>query len=198
MATEKIEGRTPPIEKPEEGEPRTPPLDRIEAAIEERLGEIAEDVHRFVLAGEKIIYGSSTHQKALGFLQQADDPLNGAVMGVAALISMIHTKAKNASPDVMVAASMLLLVDVLDFLAKSGRVELNDENVGNAFELLMRTMAQKLGIGEEQLEGAAGGQPEAPMPGDPQGGQPMPPQGGQPMPPQGGQPPQGGLINGGM
>lgn len=190
MATEKIE-------KPEEGEPRTPPLDRIEVAIEERLGEIAEDVHRFVLAGEKIIYGSSTHQKALGFLRQADDPINGAVMGVAALISMIHSKAKNASPDVMVAASMLLLVDVLDFLAKAGRVELDDENVGNAFELLMRTMAQKLGIGEEQLEGAAaGGQPEAP------GDQPMPagqpPQGGQPMPAGQPMPPQGGLINGGL
>lgn len=176
------EAPTPP------GEESNPILEKISGEIESRIEEqYRPAVDQLVTAGKSLMYSPKTHELALQQLSKSSDLYTGAALGIVALMSLLIGRAKGKPPgEAIFPAAMLLLLDALEFLSSGGQIDLNPKDVARAFDVLVRTLANKLGLGPEGIQ--------PPPPAEEQGA--AMPQQGAPMPPQGApMPPQQGLIN---
>lgn len=78
---------------------------------------------------------------------QKGDPAVSIPEGVAALISILQSKAKGPMPaPALIPASVVLMCEAFDFLASAGKVQVTKELVGEAASNLIGFMAQKLGV----------------------------------------------------
>lgn len=155
--------------------------------------ELHSAVDRIVIAGMKMMFGKETHEKVMAQLEKLGSPSDGVAMGIAGMLTMIAHAAKGPMPiPALIPASIILMCQALDFLAKSNKIELTNELIADTTKKLQSYMMQKLGLDANKIAEiqAQQGMPPEGMQGAPQGG-PQAPQG---MP----QDPQGGLISGAM
>lgn len=164
-----------------------PKLAQIEQQIRAKIRpEDQSMVDRLFLAGKKFLYAPQTRDFVLGQIQKEGDPGENIAQGIASLISILDKEVRGQkSPAAYIPVAMLLLVEALDFVHKSGLMEVTDELISKATQDLMAFMMQKFGLNPDgspngQQGQQVGQQPE--MQGAPQSQQPQQaPQGAQPL-----------------
>lgn len=204
-----IDDELPPEEQPQQAAPAEPQgLVDKQAADTERgstnpiLKQIMDqlvngvppnrrsDVERLVLAGMEVMFAPQMQAKIAQQLKSAA-PEQSVPEGVAALLSLMQTKAKGPLPPAaLVPASLILMCEAFDYLASAKLVEPSNEMVGKAAENMIAFMMQKMGITGAKIAEAKlqiqkmkqakelpGGGDQRPMPEQPQ------PQAAAPLPP---------------
>jgi len=153
-------------------------------------------VQKLVLAGQKIMYDPKTHHLMVQALQSDSDPAHAVGMGVTQLMTMMWVQSKGSIPmPAMIPAAILLVCESLDFCEQSNLLKPDNDMIGNAVQVVVSYMMQKMGIKPGDMAQAAGIQGQQPAntqtPGAPASPQQQPPQ----QPPQTGG---GGLIGAAM
>lgn len=191
--------------------------DSIIAAVQDKVRstippQFRVAVQKLVLAGQKIMYDPQTHHLMVQALQSDSDPAHAVGMGVTQLMTMMWVQSKGTIPlPAMIPAAILLTCEALDFCEQTKLLKPDADMVGNAVQIVVSYMMQKMGIKPGDIAKASGVAGQKPAntqtpgaPASPQTAQQMaaaaqqqPPQGGGQQPPPQSAPPQtggGGLI----
>lgn len=141
---------------------------------------------KLVLAGQKIMYDPKTHHLMVQALQSDNDPAHAVGMGVTQLMTMMWVQSKGSIPvPALIPAAILLTCEALDFCEQSKLIKPDSDMVGNAVQIVVSYMMQKMNIKPSDIAKVAGVQGQQPVntqtPGSPPPVAPgAPPQGGQP------------------
>lgn len=180
----------------QEGGSRTQEIrDKIMAGAPE---EMKSDIDRLVTAGKRLMYDPKTHDLMIKQLQamKGGSEADSLAQGIAGLMTLIRNESKGPFPfPAVMPAAVILLMEVIDFLAEANRLEPTDEIIGESVHQLSGYLMKKMGIGPKEIQMA---KDEVAKGGLGQGGHPQPtpaPQGAPQGPPQGQQP---GILGGGM
>lgn len=140
-----------------------PALIQIEKQVMAKVPpELQEPVKRLVLAGMRIMFDPKTHPQMIKQLNASDNLPDNVAVGIAGLISLVLDQAPPVPPPAIVAASLMLMCQALNFVIETNFAEVTDDVIAETTEALMAYMMQKLGIKPEQVQG---------MPGADEGGQ---------------------------
>lgn len=144
-------------------------LTQVKQGIEAKIPpNLQEDTQKMVVAGMKIMFDAQTHQMMMKQINQSGDITDNVAKGIGALMSIIFRSSKGAPPiDAAVPASILLMVEALDYLAQTGKIQITPDIVAQCTKTLMAYMMQKLGLTPEkirQLQSGQGAQPAVQMP----------------------------------
>jgi len=141
--------------------------------------EMKSDIERIVTAGKRMMYDPQTHDLMVKQLQsmKGGSEADSLAQGVAALMTMIKNESKGPFPmEAMVPAAVILLMEVIDFLAEAGKIEPSDQLIGEATQELTGYLMKKMQIGPDQIreaqqfaqqqggQGGPQGQPQGPQP----------------------------------
>lgn len=131
-----------------------PVLDQIEAKIEEIVKpEDQSAFKRILVAGMKVMFDSKTHKMAMESVENAPDPMQGAVQGVADLMVLLAQESRGTMPPVpSVQASIVLLCQALGFLEQIGMVKIDNDNVSMAIKDLVEKLMERGGMTPEKLD----------------------------------------------
>jgi hypothetical protein len=175
MARNKMRGPSRPQNKPTPAAPDQP-TDQVGesddpsiAAVQDKVRESIPPqfrvaVQRIVLAGSKVMYDPSTHHLMIQALQSDDDPAHAIAMGVNQLVTMLYAQSKGSMPaPAIIPSAILLCCEALDFCEQSGLIKPDMEMVGNAVQIVVSYLMQKMGIKPEDIAKVAQG-PQAPPP----------------------------------
>jgi hypothetical protein len=120
-------------------------------------------VQKLVLAGQKIMYDPKTHHLMVQALQSDSDPAHAVGMGVTQLMTMMWVQSKGSiPPPALIPAAILLVCEALDFCEQSKLLKPDNDMVGNAVQVVVSYMMQKMGIKPSDMAKAAGIQGEQP------------------------------------
>ena len=150
-------------------------LEQVKQGIEATIPpNLQEDTQKMVVAGMKIMFDAQTHQMMMKQIDQPGDMMDNVAKGVGALMSIIFRSSKGAPPiDAAVPASILLMVEALDYLDQTGKLQITPDAVAQCTKALMAYMMQKLGLTPEKIQQLQSGQGAQPaMPSGPQTGAP--------------------------
>lgn len=147
-----------------------PQLQKVEREIMARVpGQLRSAVDRLVTAGMHVMFDPKTNQM---LLQQVDKPGGAATdnvaQGIAALMSILKNQSKGPFPmQAVMPAAYMLMCQALDFMGKTGRMEVTDDEIADTFSALSAYMGQKMGVTAQTVQQArqmsgAGGPPAQP------------------------------------
>lgn len=180
-------GEAAPMEQEESAQesPRTQEIkDKIMSGAPP---EMRSDIERIVVAGKRYMFDPKTHDLMIKQLQsmKGGNEADSLAQGIAALMSLIQGQSKGPFPlEAMMPAAVILLMEAIDFLAESGRLQPSDELIAESTKELVGYLMKKLKIGPEQIAQA---KQAAQQGGQAQESEPMPTPA-----------PQGGVVNGAM
>lgn len=128
-------------------------LQKVEQAVLEKVPQDKVNAfQRIVAAGEKIMYSDQTRQMLANQLNQQGDPAEIAGEGVAKLFALMFKESRNTMPmDAGILASQVLLCEALDFLEKTGRVQITNEVIGDATQAMIAYLLQMFGVSPDKL-----------------------------------------------
>lgn len=115
--------------------------------------EVMNRVNKVVMAAQRIMYGDKTSKTFMKQLQTAGKtPEERAGMAAAGLIGMLMQQANGKmDPRALVPAGVILVADIMDFIAQTEGDEFGEEENNEAIKIFL-----------EQLTQAAGGQQQEP------------------------------------
>lgn len=114
-------------------------------------------VQKLVLAGQKIMYDPKTHHLMSQALQSDSDPAHAVGMGVTQLMTMMWVQSKGSIPaPALIPAAILLVCEALDFCEQSKLLKPDNDMVGNAVQVVVSYMMQKMGIKPSDMAKVAG------------------------------------------
>jgi hypothetical protein len=91
-------------------------------------------------------------------LEQLNAPGDNATklgQGIARVIVFLFNESNGTMPqDVIVPAAMLLLMKAADFINKSGKGQVSDEEIGQAMEILIDSLFEGFGADRSELDAA--------------------------------------------
>jgi RNA 3'-terminal phosphate cyclase len=143
------------------GKAQNPTLQAVEQAV---MGKVKPEqkkaVERIVTAGIKVMYSEQTRSMLSEQLGQQGDPAEVAGEGIAKLVALLFKESKGTMPmDAGMLAAQILLLEGLDFLEQSGRVQATPEVVASATKSMIAYLLQLFGVSQDKLAEmmAAGG-----------------------------------------
>jgi hypothetical protein len=120
-------------------------------------------VQKLVLAGQKIMYDPQTHHLMVQALQSDSDPAHAVGMGVTQLMTMMWVQSKGSiPPPALIPAAILLVCEALDFCEQSKLLKPDNDMIGNAVQVVVSYMMQKMGIKPSDMAKVAGIQGQQP------------------------------------
>jgi hypothetical protein len=117
--------------------------------------ELQDAYDRVVLAGMKIMFSKESHQAMLKELQRGGpiaDRLGKGISGL--LLMMIKESNYTMPPAVIIPAGIELMMKAVEFLRNTKLAEINNQDIGNAMELMVTTIMGKFGATPEKLQQA--------------------------------------------
>ena len=134
--------------------------------LESAPPEMRSAIERMREVGKNIMFSPNTHELVLKAYREmpAGDESDRLAKSIAALMSMIQEKSKGPFPvDAAIPTSIVLLMDLMDFMGESGELEVTDELIGQATQETTGYMMEKMGVGPEEVKQAQeGGQQPQP------------------------------------
>ena len=160
----------PPIEQgqPQDAQGKqSRPQEIAQQIIDSAPPEMQSSIDRIRQVGRSIMFSPDTHElvlKAYRDMPSGNEP-DRLAKSIAALISMIHEKSKGPFPaDAAIPASIVLLMDLIDFMDESGELKADDQLIGEATQELTGYMMEKMKIGPDEIKAAQEGRDPAPQP----------------------------------
>lgn len=146
---------------------------------------IKDAVARVIAAGHRILYGQEMAQEVQAAIDSPDPVPKKLADNTAGLLLTLDQQSQGGIPEAAIfPAGMELLGEAAEVLQAAGQT-VTQEDYNEAARMLYVTLGQKLGLGEDQLMGAAqqavggGGDEEQGEPPDDEGAEG---EGGMPMP----------------
>jgi hypothetical protein len=117
--------------------------------------ELQDAYDRVVAAGMKVLFSKETHQYMLDQIQAPGQAAEKLGQGIAKVVVFLFNESNGTLPqDVIVPAALLLLLKAADFINKSGKGEISDEEIGQAVEVLISSLFEGFGEDPAQLDAA--------------------------------------------
>lgn len=128
-------------------------LQAVEQAVLEKVPkEQMNAFRRIVTAGEKVMYSQETRQMLEEQMSQQGDPAEVAGEGIAKLVALLFKESRGTMPmDAGMFAAQALLCEGLDFLEKSGRIQVTNELIGAATKAMFAYLLQLFGVSKDKL-----------------------------------------------
>jgi len=115
--------------------------------------ELTQAIEKVVEAGKKILYSPKTRDMVMQELQTEGDIEDVIGSGVAKLTGLVYVEYKKTLPmEVLMPVSMLLMLEVLDFLEQGGKIQVNNDTLAETTQATASAMLQLLGVTPEKLE----------------------------------------------
>lgn len=128
------------------------PIDVADATAEAVPQQFQEAFARVVKAGMMVMFNEQTHQFMVDELQKDGDIGENAGQAVAGLMLMLFKKSNGTMPQpVIIPAGIYLIGQGADFIEKVTGETFSPEDIGNAIEVFIMTMAQQAGIDPNRL-----------------------------------------------
>jgi hypothetical protein len=129
-------------------------IDEIQSKIQ-LPPELQDAYTRVVAAGMKVLFSKQTHDLMLEQLNAPGDNATKLGQGIARVIVFLFNESNGTMPqDVIVPAAMLLLMKAADFINKSGKGQVSDEEIGQAMEILIDSLFEGFGADRSELDAA--------------------------------------------
>ena len=129
-------------------------------AVEKNIkvpAELQEAYERVVVAGMKIMFSKESHRTMLAEIQRPGPMGQRLGKGVAGLMLLMIKESNNTMPPaVIIPAGVKLLMEVVDFLRKTGMADPTNEEIGQGIEIFVSTILQQFGTDPKKLESALG------------------------------------------
>jgi hypothetical protein len=109
--------------------------------------ELQNAYERVVLAGMKVMFDKSSHESALQQLQgpgPVAERLGKAIAGL--MVLLFKQSNQTMPPQVIIPAGTDLLVRAADFLKKSGKEQVTDQDIGEGLSVMIETLLTKFGL----------------------------------------------------
>jgi hypothetical protein len=129
-------------------------LSRVENGIMSKVDpKDVPVVNRIVVAGMKIMFSQATHSLMLEAINKPGDLVENVGMGVADLMILMYRQSRGTMPiGPAVTSSVVLLCHALDYLAKSGKIQISNDVVASATKAMMAYLLQKMGVSPEKMQ----------------------------------------------
>lgn len=110
-------------------------------------------IEKVTEAGKKILYSEKTRDLVLQELQSDGDMEDIIGSGVAKLTGLVYSEYKKTLPmEVLMPVSMMLMLEVLDFLEQGGKIQVTNDTLAQTTQATASAMLQLLGVTPEKLE----------------------------------------------
>lgn len=114
---------------------------------------LTQAIEKVTEAGKKILYSEKTRDLVLQELQSGGDVEDIIGSGVAKLTGLVFAEYKKTLPmEVLMPVSMLLMLEVLDFLEQGGKIQVTNDMLAETTQATASAMLQLLGVTPEKLE----------------------------------------------
>lgn len=115
--------------------------------------ELQEAYDRVVLAGMKVLFSKESHQLLMDEIQGQGPVPQRLGEGVAGLMLLLFKESNQTiPPQVIVPAGTELMMQVADFLKKTGLMPVSDQDVGAAMEIMIMKILQAFGVDPMQMQ----------------------------------------------
>jgi hypothetical protein len=115
--------------------------------------EMQDAYQRLLAAGMKVLFSKETHELILAELEGEGDITIKLGEGVARIVVYLFSESNGTLPEeVIVPAGMILLLKAAEFINESDKGEISDEAVGQAMEIMIRSLFEGFGEDMSQLE----------------------------------------------
>lgn len=134
-------------------------LARVEQEMMSKVdAKMAQVVQRIVAAGMKVMFDSRTHELLVDAINKPGDLLENVGKGVADLMILLFQQSRGTMPQQAVgAASVILLCHALDYLGKTGKIQISNEIVAQATKAMMAYFLQRVGLTPQKMNALATG-----------------------------------------
>lgn len=114
---------------------------------------LVKAIEKVTEAGKKILYSPETRDLVMEELQSEGDMEDVIGEGVAKLTGLVFNEYRKTLPmEVLMPVSMMLMLEVLDFLEQAGKIKVTNEMLAEVTQSTASSMLQLLGITPEKLE----------------------------------------------
>lgn len=150
-----------------------PLLTKIQNGVKAKIPANLQDAFlRTTLAGRKLMFDPQSHDLLIQRLKQTPDLVVNAANGSANLVAYMYKESKKTMPAKVIApAAMFLLCEMLDFLERSGKIQITKEVIAQATRSVAGATMHKFGVNQQTMAAmkANGAQPAPPVSAPPQG-----------------------------
>ena len=129
----------------------------IKAKIEKFAPEVKDAYAKVVLAGDKIMFDTKTHQhmELVKNPESRKDPVNTVSSGVTGLMWVMYQQTKRKMDNrVLIMAGTAILMHAIDFAERGLGITFSQEMIAEAAQKLAYNLFKKLGISPEQIDAA--------------------------------------------
>ena len=165
----------------------TPPPVPVQQQVQNTLDGRLSSVQKIVLAAKKVLYSEEMQGRMLKHLDPETPEKSAAEAALVVMGLLAHKSGGKMNPQSFVPAGLIVVADILDYMAKAFEVEITEEMTEAA---IIQFTQGVLGLSEN----APGEEPAPPQATQPQ----TPPQAPQPPAPPPATPPQATGLLGGM
>lgn len=115
--------------------------------------ELQEAYERVVLAGMKVLFSKDSNHLLIEEIQGEGPVPKRLGEGVAGLMMLLFAESNQTiPPQVIVPAGTELMMQVVDFLKKTGVLKVTDQEIGAAMEIMISTILQSFGVDPVQMQ----------------------------------------------
>lgn len=128
-------------------------LKKMEQDISAKVPANMKDAfERTITAGLTIMYSASSNKIMKDQLSKPGDPLSNVGEGAAKLVGKLIQQSNHTMPNSIAApAAMIFMCEGLDFLEKSGKIEVNPDTLSQAAQDTGAYVLQVLGVSQDML-----------------------------------------------
>lgn len=123
-----------------------------QALLQKAKPELVPVIEKVVGAGRKVMYSDKSRGMAMQELKRATDP-EGVGSAAAKLAAVLFNQSKQTIPmPVLFPATMLLMIEALQFLEDAGAVQVTPEFLAECTQATGSAFLQMLGVTPEKLQ----------------------------------------------
>lgn len=136
-------------------------LQQVEQQISAKVDQNLQPAFQKVVnLGMNIMHSEQSHKFMVDELKKEGEPAEKAGEGVAKLMGMIAHKSQGTllKPKLMrafMAGAQVLLCEALDFMEKSGMIQITNDTVAHATQAMTGYLLQMLGVSKEKMQSLA-------------------------------------------
>ena len=117
---------------------------------------------RLMTAALGIMFSAKTHNLMVKTIQAPGGLAKNVGEGAAGLVLLVYKEAKNAPGELMIPAGLEIVLQTFEYIDKTKMVQYQDEDVGQAIQVMIETILKASGANMDAYEQATGGAGPAP------------------------------------